>query len=396
MRVLFYCGEFAPEGKTGAIRPSKLAKYFLKFGLNVSVITKETDNNVHQDLLKPLSEVDIERVKIRRFLPINDDGFWFFLYSFKLLVNKVKNLKPDYIFVSVPVFLPLISAAIVSKIFGVNLIIDYRDLWAADPYKPKSLKDRCLRGLGKIIEPWCMKSATIVSFISDNMRLDQEKMFGKINNAVVISTGFDSDDMNGLTYNPNDVSILFEPGVRYYSHIGMLDWDMNINELILFIKKYKSSMVSNVKFLFVGGKNELIKDAFKNESVADVCIFIDTVSKTEALLLTKISSGVIILGSDSAQRLNRKVFESIACNDNVFYFGNKKSPTAKVLMENNCSYVFDKSVDMEVVTSTFLKFLERNNNRTSIPVALNKYDKPDLAKQFIKLMEDSNEHHSHI
>ncbi|MGR5134747.1 hypothetical protein [Vibrio alfacsensis] len=396
MRVLFYCCEFAPEGKTGAIRPSKLAKYFLKFGLNVSVITKEPDNNVHQDLLKPLSKVDIARVKIRRFLPINDDGFWFFLYSFKLLVNKVKTLKPDYIFVSVPVFLPLISAVIVSKIFGVNLVVDYRDLWAADPYEPKSLKDRCLRGLGKIIEPWCMKSATIVSFISDSMRLDQERMFGKINNAIVVSTGFDSDDIDSLTYNPSDVPIIFEPGVRYYSHIGMLDWDMNINELILFIKKYKSSIVSNVKFLFVGGKNELIKDAFKKENVADVCIFIDTVSKTQALLLTKISSGVIILGSDSAQRLNRKVFESVACNDNIFYFGNKKSPTAKILVDNSYSDVFDKSVEMDVVISGFLNFLERNNNRTSVPIALNRYDKPNLTKQFITLMEDSHEHHSHI
>ncbi|MGR5470436.1 hypothetical protein ACPV51_24795, partial [Vibrio astriarenae] len=47
------------------------------------------------------------------------------------------------------------------------------------------------------------------------------------------------------------------------------------------------------------------------------------------------SSGLLILGSNSEQRLNRKVFEYTSLNSNVFYLGNVHSPTAKIVTESS-------------------------------------------------------------
>lgn len=384
MKIIFYCCEFAPEGKTGSIRPSKFAKYFDLMGINVEIITKEVGDATYSDLLKPISKLKIKRVKIKKFLPINDDGFWFALYSAFTLARAVRNSRPDFIFVSVPVFLPMVSAYVISKLYGTKLILDYRDLWAADPYPPKSFKDKALRIFAKIIEPKVMNHAAINTFVSSNMLDDQEIEYGSIPNSFVISTGFDSNDFSNLSSNSK---IFSSNSYRYYSHIGMLDWDMNVKELMALIREVKiSNQNDKVRFVFIGGKNNLIQNHFDEYGIGDICEFIDTVDKGTAIDIAKKSDGLLILGSSSSQRLNRKVFESIACSDNIFYFGNRSSPTAQILSENNIKLIFDKDSDEFHVKQGIQEFISSTNRRERIPESLDKYKKSNLAKQYYELM----------
>lgn len=381
MKILFYCCEFAPEQKTGAIRPSKLVKYLERKNIDITVYTKVVDKGIHNRLINDLSKTTrkkIIRFNLKKYFQINDDGFWFFLSSFFPLLKFVKINKPDYIFISVPVFLPLISVYLVHKLTGVKYIIDYRDLWYRDPYKPKSFKDKILRKLGKYTERKLMANAFLVNFISKAMKADQENYFGKVKNSCVISTGFDSEDLNNI-YFPSKI---LESNTRYISHIGMLDWDMNIDVLIECIKNVV--MPINTKFLFVGGKNNLLLEAFKKNNILHKCEFVNTVDKITALSITKYSVGILILGSDSAQRLNRKVFESVAVNSNIFYYGNTESPTAKVLKDSMIRFVFDKKVDTRILYTEFNEFCNINNRCSSIPKEVMKYDKVNIAHSFLE------------
>ena len=385
MKILFYCCEFAPEGKTGAIRPSKLAKYFKKFGADINVLTKEVNKPIYNDLLADLIGIEIERVKIRKLLPINDDGFWFSIYSIMPMIRYISKNRPDYIFISVPVFLPIIVVYFISVFYGVKFIIDYRDLWHGDPYPPKSFKDKFLRSIAKYIEPWCMRSSYATIFVSEKMKQDQESIYGVIKNSGVITTGFDVDDLASIS--KEICSKYLTPGYRYYSHVGMLDWDMNIDLIIKLIRKNKNYIVKNkIKFIFVGGKNDLIKPAFNDQDIYEVCEFIDTVDKKSALSITKQSSGVIILGSSSGQRLNRKVFESVACNDNIFYFGNRYSPTADVLYKSNNNFIYDSDDDFDSVDCGFFDFINMSNNRVEIPDELGLFLKENISKIYYNLL----------
>lgn len=385
MKILFYCCEFAPEGKTGAIRPSKLAKYFKRLGADIDVLTKKIDKPIHIDLLADLHDVEIKRVKLKKLLPINDDGFWFSIYSIIPMVIYVRKKKPDYIFISVPVFLPILVVYLMSLIYRTKFVIDYRDLWRGDPYKPKSFKDKFLRYIAKFVEPIAMRAAYATIFISDQMRLDQEGLYGTIKNASVISTGFDIEDLAAVS-NQRDCEFL-PPGFKYYSHVGMLDWDMNVDAIISLIKSNKDYIANNkIKILFVGGKNHLIKTAFHENNIDDICVFIDAVDKTTALAITKLSSGVIVLGSSSPQRLNRKIFESIACNDNIFYFGNKYSPTAQVLVNSRNELIYDSEDDFNLVNLGFLNFINNKNNRAIVPVELASYTKEAISKKYYDLL----------
>ena len=390
MKVVLYCCEFAPEGKTGAIRPTKLAKYFKNKGVDVSVIAKYCDNSqVHQSLINDIKNIQVKRVKIKKLLPINDDGFWFSLYSFFELRKQIKEQKPDFIFISVPVFLPMLSATILSQFYKCKLIIDYRDLWACDPYSIKSVKDRLLRWVANYIEPYCMKKASLVNFISDNMKEDQLKKFGDDFNYSVISTGFDKADILKLD-DSFDIELenIFN-NYKVYSHVGMLDWDMNISEVIKLIKDKKDYILrNNIKFLFVGGKNKLLKEAFLDAEINECCIMIDTVDKITALNITSRSDGVLILGSNSPQRLNRKVFESIAVNDNIFYFGNKLSPTANILKECGYSLIFDDNSSFDNYSAGFDRFLKKETNNSINKSKLSLYEKENLASVYIEKMEE--------
>ncbi|MEZ9207060.1 glycosyltransferase [Vibrio splendidus] len=384
MKILFYCCEFAPEGRTGAIRPSKLAKYFDASGHDVYIIKKKPENESYRDLEDPIMHLDRTSVKLRKFFPINDDGFWFSFLSVFELYRKVRKVKPDFIFISIPVFLPLITTYIISKLTNTKYVVDYRDLWFGDPYEAKSLKDKVLRSIGSIVEPRIMKNASLVNFISEEMKNDQEKLFGSIKNSCVISTGFDDSD---LKRGGRNLDSIFNGSFRYYAHIGMLDWDMNVLELINLVNKFKERLSENVKIVFVGGKNNLIIDAFKKYGLSQVCLFVDTVDKVTAIEIAKKSNGLIVLGSDSPQRLNRKIFESIACNSNIFYFGNKDSPTARVLKECNHNLILDKTVPIEVIESKFIHFIESSNERGALPKPLFKYKKSFLAKRYLTELE---------
>lgn len=388
MNIIFFCCEFAPEGKTGAIRPSKLAKYFSKMGCKIHVLTKEVKKPIHVDLLNDLKNVEITRIKLRKFLPINDDGFWFSIFAFFSLVKLIIKKKPDFIFVSVPVFLPMLTVLIVSKILRVKFIIDYRDLWQGDPYSEKSFKDSILRFFSKFIEPICMQSSSMTVFISEAMKRDQEALYGRIENSVVLSTGYDAEDLDLLHKDDSvDYPILNE-SYKYYSHVGMLDWDMNVDVLIKLIKNNINYIkYNNIKFLFVGGKNDLIIPEFISQGIYDCCNFINTVDKRNALLITKLSAGIIILGSSSSQRLNRKVFESVACNDNIFYFGNSSSPTGTILGENDCNLVFDYTFDFSIVNNGFFEFINSKNSRVEVPHTLKVYEKSFISESYYKKIE---------
>ena len=96
----------------------------------------------------------------------------------------------------------------------------------------------------------------------------------------------------------------------------------------------------------------------------------------EALQLMADSNGLMILGSNSEQRLNRKVFEYTALNQNVFYLGNIKSPTANIVRSFNGTV--SSSDDLEV---KFLFFLEGLSNR-KLELS-SAYSKDELVKKLL-------------
>lgn len=328
-KILFLTPSFAPSGVTGAIRPSKFAKYFDRFGWDVNVLTFYHQDNIHHKLLKDLKNVSIVNCGKPKKIIFNDLGVSYLFQAYKKAILLARELRPDYVLVSMPAFINSILAWIIKKRFNINYILDYRDLWVGDPYPARGLKHKAFKIFSKIIEPIILKSSYLSYYVSKPMLKDQQKLYPwlKKKKTLVISTGYDHEDIKNILKSKKKNG--------YLAHIGNADLDMNLIDFVEIIKNKKVQKLlikKRLKFLFVGSKNNFLKRTL-NKNIRGFFKFKNYISHNQALKLMADSNGLIILGSNSSQRLNRKVFEYTALNSNIFYLGNKKSPTAKIVYE---------------------------------------------------------------
>lgn len=372
LKILFLTPEFPPSKLTGAIRPSKFAKYLQRLGCDVTVLTFEHQDQTHLDLLKGLEKVRIETCGIVKKYFVNDLGISFLFQAYGQTMKLAEEIKPDYILVSMPTFFNSLLALFLKWKFGTKYVLDYRDLWVADPYPVRGFKSKVFRTLSKIVEPIVLKSAYLSYYVSDAMLADQIKQYPFLEKrkTLVISTGYDPEDINQVTPSHSRNG--------YISHIGNADVDMNIDDFISMIKDkriQKSLLDRNLKFLFVGRKNDFVKTRLESD-LEPFFEFKNYVPHVEALQLMADSNGLMILGSNSEQRLNRKVFEYTALNQNIFYLGNIKSPTANIVRSFNGTV--SSSDDLE---AKFLFFLEGLSNR-KLELS-SAYSKDELVKKLL-------------
>lgn len=372
-KILFLTPEFPPSKLTGAIRPAKFAKYLNRFGWDVTVLTFDHQDNTHLDLLKDLNNVQIEKCGIPKKIIVNDLGISYLFQAYKQAMQLAHNIKPDYILVSMPTFMNSLLAWRIKKKFNIEYILDYRDLWVGDPYPPRGIKSKVFRILSKVIEPIVLKSAYLSYYVSTNMLDDQLKLYPFLvdKKTLVVSTGYDPEDIKHIASSTKKNG--------YISHIGNADPDMNIEDFINLIKDKKIQDIlkkKKLKFCFVGRKNNFVQDIL-DEEIEDFFDFKEYIPHSEALQLMADSNGLLILGSNSTQRLNRKVFEYTALNRNVFYIGNEQSPTAKIVEINGGQVSSPKNKNEKMID--FLLHLSYKKATPNIS-----YSKENLIRKLVK------------
>lgn len=383
---LFYCCQFAPSYATGAIRPTKFAKYFSKNSHKIEVLTQSEAGKKNKDLLKDLKNIKIYRVSKYKNSLINDEGFWFAIKTIKILNQLIKKNNYDYVYVSGPPFFPFISAYLISIKYNIKMIIDYRDLWYGDPYKIVSFKDFILRTIGKVFEKRIMKKSHIVTFVSKNMLNDQKKIFGKINNGHVISTGVDPDDKNFINkkiYQDFINKIKIKKSKKVFCYLGTLDdTDCSNDFLKLLLETIKNE---NINILFIG-KNNLNQNKLNNPILKNKLIFRNNIKSSIIKNLISFSDGTIILGGYSEQRLNRKVFENLYLTNNIFFLGNKRSPSYLILKKYGIKTLCSKEQSIKNKKEIFLKFLTNKNTLIEPNRKLSEFFKNNLSEKYLNLI----------
>lgn len=331
-KFLFLAPEFPPDKYTGSLRVSRFAKYLSKFGHTVTIIAPVTNDQTHETLLLDLRRTKITRKRPSRIPFINDHSLSFFRATFFKSIKECYASRPDYIFVSGPPYFHFLQGAILSYLFNIRLILDYRDLWTGDPYPPKTIKSKIFKKISRYLERWALSHAYLCIYVSDQMLGDQKRIFPSINDdsSLIISTGYDPDTINSVQRSATRMNVI--------SHVGNADSDMNIGDLVSI---FKDPMILNwfeqtgCRFHFVGRKNSEVSDVVAAEH-KKYFLFTDYLPHVQAMEVMANSKGLLILGSNSKQRLNRKVFEYTALNKNIFFIGNLDSPTSKVLQSYNC------------------------------------------------------------
>lgn len=154
MKILMLCLEFPPVNTTGNYRSAGFARYFVKNGAEVCVLTADEQSQMatfkktsDQSLMYGLERVSIHRFPIRPLAPVWKSKFGNFIRIWWNLTDGIdkrwyrgnniasincviQDFQPDYLYVSLPPFSMSRVALSISKKWDIPLISDMRDAWS--------------------------------------------------------------------------------------------------------------------------------------------------------------------------------------------------------------------------------------------------------------------------
>lgn len=197
-KILIVAYYFPPFGGVGAVRVSKLVKYFNKFGWDITVITVDS-KYYNQNTLdyNKLSEIDdnveiISTPRLRKFTKFNEEGlYWLPAVFFTITKNLNKN-KYDLIYFTGDPFIHWVVAPISKMIYKIPYLLDFRDPWMLNPYN----KSKIRKWISRFMEPLIIKNAELVMNVTEDASNLYRNHYKKIEKSkfLTVENGYDPDD----------------------------------------------------------------------------------------------------------------------------------------------------------------------------------------------------------
>ena len=336
-KIILVQDSFYPEKTTGALRPYDFLQTFLGKKINCVVYASDFDGRKSNS---NFDHVEVNWIKTKKIIPVNDRGVNFSICVALNIIREIKRNPNAFFILSVPSFGPVILFYILYILgFRSKFWIDYRDLWAGDPYPCIGMKDKIFRKIGACIEGRVAEFSVGVSFVSEAMRKDYlstiEYKSNKIHaKAHVIKAGINNRWIKSIVETRKPV----EEVAKKINFFGTVDSFGGITELIDFCKKnkielkkdgFRFSFFGNFKFWSEGVEHLIQEEIFEIH---------DRMPYESALCNMYSSFGCLIFGSYSEQRLNRKVFELLTLAERLIYVGGE-SQSKRVIDESKRQYL---------------------------------------------------------
>lgn len=227
-KVLIIAYSFPPVGGAGVQRPVKFVKYLRRFGWEPVVLTVSNPSVPTQDaaMLKDIPEgVKIYRARslepsyeakqtfttdqkqvggikaiIKKYISMLLLPDLQVLWWPGLLVEIIKVIKaekPDCLFVTAPPFSSFIPVVAIGKIFGLPVVLDYRDEWVFSRNSwENSSKSRLAFFLDTLLEKFALNNCRAFTTATQSYIDSIAKLYGSdiAEKGEVITNGYDADD----------------------------------------------------------------------------------------------------------------------------------------------------------------------------------------------------------
>ena len=436
LKVLIIANAFSPTHAIGAVRPSKIAKYFTRKGHDVHIITSSKNYfsvdeilaadqdeygkiaNVNPRLIGHIARllrnkivgVSIKAVQknvistsengtqnsliklilvIRRKLIMKlkyiEDESWSKATN-KYINKKSFNFKFDIAFTSFSPASNLMTGSNIMKNKVAHFwIADFRDPMIQNKYDTVSNKF-----LDKLQEK-VLKEASLVTTVSKGIRDDllNHNLNYKINDLEkrlrVIYNGFDTDDLNKITYkNIKDERYKISYCGSLYR--GKRDLRVLFKALQDIISQ-NTDLLNVIEFHYAGPDARIVDEWAKEYNVENVVKNHGQVSRNEALILQAESKLILVItwnGNQSNEKgvIPGKIYEAMMFNNKILaiIIGDEKNSELKnIISSYKLGYAFETTYsDMFLKQEELLKFLYNDiviNKEKNFPstVKINKH-----------------------
>ena len=429
-KVLIITYYWPPSGGAGVQRWMKFAKYLSKMNVETFVLTVDpkfaTYPQIDESLLKEIPKsikvyhaksfelysvykklspnkevpyggfVNSKKVnfteKVLRFvrgnffLPDPRRGWNKFAIKMAKEIIRINNIE-TIITTSPPHSTQLIGLKL-KKQLDINWVSDFRDPWTDIFYYKQLYPTRIADLINKKLEKKVISNADKIITVSNDFK---RLLFSKVNDSEhkieVIPNGFDSDDFNGITVDPNKE--LF-----FVSHIGTVAKNYDIEGLITAIQHLPGEIKSKIRIRFIGKVAPEIIQLFNQAGLDTNIELIGYVTHSKAIQYMFSSDILLLL---TPKELNNegivpgKFFEYLASNKPILALVAKHSDVAKIINETKSGVISDSSDFKEIESFLLSQFKVRNSSKKyDLDEARSKYSRENLTIDLIKAIENLN------
>ncbi len=405
--ILIIYPHWPPSNLAGVHRARLISNFLHDFDWHPVILTVKSEFYEEKpdfDIVKTVNSqteviyADAKPVKNPRI--IGDIGLRSFKYLKKEALKIINNQKIDFVWIPIPSFYVALLGRILHKKTGIPYGIDYIDPWVRDISNRKNLRAVLSNLLARILEPYAVKKASLISGVSRNYYLPVLKRNFKKNPPVDIAMPYGFD--------PNDHKIQLEnikfpwdniPNCKPIVYAGaFLPLSGYFTELLFkSIRKLidENKFNPEIKLFFIGTGNythKSIAEYAQEAGIDDTVIEIrERFPYLHILNFLAQSYGVLVIGSTEKHYTASKIFQTLLSNRPVFSIFHKESSAIKILNECNAGIYtvkYTENINKEQfnkqIEQTFYKFAHQTENWMPDLKVLNRYSAKESAKVLVK------------
>ena len=318
--VLMVTG-FPPDISGGAYRPASLARYAHRSGWKLTVVSLPVPVDVGDagrrlrayagDDVQVLRTPDDPLNPSHRLVPRVDGGLVAALDMARAIRRAFGDALPGTVVASGPSFSTFVAGYLVSRAFGVRLVLEYRDEWTLCPFDfvEKS-------ALNRRWEQRCLARAEQVFVMTDSQRLHLEASFPALvaGKCRVVANGWEPAIAGPARLQPLAADL--DPQRLVLTFAGMLGGHTLTASFLQSLARVldrRTDLRRRLVLRFVGKKASAAQrdlDAFGHEGVIES---IDLVPQAEAAMMLRTSDAVMLFHDARFERyIPGKLYEYVA------------------------------------------------------------------------------------
>ncbi|MBJ7958950.1 glycosyltransferase [Bacillus cereus group sp. N28] len=316
-KILIVAYYFPPFGGVGAVRMTKLVKYFSKFGWDVTVATvnekyydqSQLDYDKENEIP---SQVKIIRTKrYSQFTSFKEEGLYWTVDLYRNIKKLVKNERFDFIFYTGGPFFHWVVAPLIKRYSKIPYVLDFRDPWLLTPYNNSKIR----KVISGILEPYVIKNADIIINVTKDAT-DMYKNHYKFieeNKFITISNGYDPEDF--IDIRNMELNL---PGrkIVYTGKFGGFRKPLNF---LAALDKYNQKNEEKMFFIHVGQQEIEIQNYLENNpTIRPYVIQTGFVPYKKALEYVKASDIALIISGGHPYEPTTKIYDYIALKKSIF------------------------------------------------------------------------------
>ena len=292
--------------------------------------------------------------------------FWIPFAVFKGIQIILKE-KPEIIYSSSPPHSSQLVALILSKLFRIPWVADFRDAWVdADDYRESCFKSRVYMKAGAYLESLVFNNATRVLMITDTYRNAARKRYPHLNNEkfITLTNGFDSDDIKNLVpATPNKFTVTHAGTFYSYRNPGLF-----LEGLRLWIDSAGlENLEEKIQVLFIGARNDAVGSMIKAQKLSAIVKCIDLMPKKKAMEICMASHLLLLIigfNKGSEGILTSKIFDYLLCKKPIMAIV-PEGEAAKLVARSRAGYIISQNepgLVAQAIDEQFKKYLKQQKD----------------------------------